>query len=263
MSHKQSFTVPIKALWWDWPPDCISPSPPSLTSGCILTSLSTPLVPRFILQAGPPQSSCGGPWPPPTIAFLPPHQQSSAGVKAQRNGWSGSSTEAAGTKHLRAAIVYPITLLKCTQNLEELCKESASLPNLPRQSFCKRMVGLCLLKHKHYCMKQRNCVWPSFYPCYSDTVNVTAIKERKDVRVHAPNRLTENIPSVFHPGFQVKTLIWILIGWKEENNTFTVILPYNLNMGLSPMLFSVLWKWEQPPGKNVPQRYLIPIYVIF
>lgn len=73
----------------------------------------------------------------------------------------------------------------------------------------------------------------------------------------------ENTPSLFHPGLQVKTLICILVGLKDENNTFTVILPYNLNMRLSPMLFSIVQKWEQPPGKNVPQRYLIPMYVIF
>lgn len=33
-----------------------------------------------------------------------------------RNKWSGSSTETAGTEHLRAAIAYPIALPNCTQN---------------------------------------------------------------------------------------------------------------------------------------------------
>lgn len=70
-------------------------------------------------------------------------------------------------------------------------------------------------------------------------------------------------PAIFYPELQVKTLVCILIGLKDENNTFTVILLYSLNTRLSPMLFSVVWKWEQPPGKNVPQRYLIPIYLIF
>lgn len=126
-------------------------------------------------------------------------------------------------------IAYSIALANCTQSLQGVCK-----PSYTKGEFLKKKGGLTLTETQtsfHEMNKKRN-VWWSFYTCYTSTLNIIAIKERKDVSIHNSFKGDWEHP-LSSPRIVIKNLVYILIGLKGEDNTFTLILTNDLDMGLS------------------------------